>query len=213
MLGIPARHELTAEADGLRRRERIPVFSEQVNGALRMCGDGLPSDAGLMASTPASAAVPPVARRSGDPGSRARRAGALVEHRARILAAIAVLAITLGGLLHLGGDGAVGDAIWRAVVALLAAELACEVSRTVLVDHHMGVDTIALLAMVGSLVLGQELAGVIVGLMFSVSDARGCRLDASAARADGARPARPEVRAAAHRRTVRADTRRARADR
>jgi len=37
----------------------------------------------------------------------------------------------------------------------------------VIVDHHMGVDTIALVAMVGSLLLGQELAGVIVGLMFS----------------------------------------------
>jgi cation transport ATPase len=91
----------------------------------------------------------------------------LVEHRARILAAIAVLAIVLGGLLHLGGDGSAGDDIWRAAVALLAAELAFEVGRTVLVDHHIGVDTIALVAMVGSLVLGQELAGVIVGLMFS----------------------------------------------
>ena len=36
-----------------------------------------------------------------------------------------------------------------------------------IVDHHMGVDTIALVAMVGALALGQEFAGVIVGLMFS----------------------------------------------
>ena len=35
------------------------------------------------------------------------------------------------------------------------------------IDHHMGVDTIALIAMVGSLALGEELAGVVVGLMFS----------------------------------------------
>src|SRR5438067_2272328 len=31
----------------------------------------------------------------------------------------------------------------------------------------MGVDTIALVAMVGSLALGQELAGIVVGLMFT----------------------------------------------
>ena len=90
-----------------------------------------------------------------------------VEHRARILAAVAVLAIAAGGALHLAGSGATGDQIWRAAVALLAAELAFEVGRTVVVDRHMGVDTIALVAMVGSLALGQELAGVVVGLMFS----------------------------------------------
>lgn len=89
--------------------------------------------------------------------------GWLVEHRARILAAIALTAIALGGLLYLGGAGDAGGDVWRAAIALLAAEVA----RTMIVDHHMGVDTIALVAMVGSLLLGQELAGVIVGLMFS----------------------------------------------
>jgi heavy metal translocating P-type ATPase len=93
--------------------------------------------------------------------------GRLVEHRARILAIFALLALTVGGALHLAGAGAVGDQVWRATVALLAIELACEVVRTIVVDHHMGVDTIALVAMVGSLVLGEELAGVLVGLMFS----------------------------------------------
>jgi hypothetical protein len=74
------------------------------------------------------AAAPPAARGGRDRGWRARRAGWLVEHRARILAAI----------------------------ALLAAELAFEVARTVIVDHHMGVDTIALVAMIGSLPLGRS---------------------------------------------------------
>jgi heavy metal translocating P-type ATPase len=89
------------------------------------------------------------------------------EHRARLLAATAVLSIVSGGLLHLAGAGGAGDQVWRAAVALLAAELAFEVVRTIVVDRHMGVDTIALVAMVGSLALGQELAGVVVGLMFS----------------------------------------------
>ena len=57
--------------------------------------------------------------------------------------------------------------MWRATVALLAAELTVEVVHTVVTDHHMGVDTIALIAMIGSLALGQELAGAVVGLMFS----------------------------------------------
>jgi heavy metal translocating P-type ATPase len=52
-------------------------------------------------------------------------------------------------------------------VVLLAAELAAEVARTVVGQRHLGVDVIALVAMVGALALGQELAGLIVGLMFS----------------------------------------------
>ena len=91
----------------------------------------------------------------------------LVEHRAQILASIAVAALLVGGLLYAVGDGAAGQLVWRATVALLAAELAIEVARTVLVEHSLGVDTIALVAMVGALALGQELAGVVIGLMFS----------------------------------------------
>ena len=101
-------------------------------------------------------------------GGRPRRYGAgLIEHRARLLAAIAVLAIAACGALHLVGAPDAGDHVWAAAVALLAAELAFEVARTIAVDRHMGVDTIALVAMVGSLALGQELAGAVVGLMFS----------------------------------------------
>ena len=84
-----------------------------------------------------------------------------------MLAAIAALAIVVGGVLYLAGESNTGRDVWGAAVALLAAELAFEVARTVVVDHHMGVDAIALVAMVGALALGQEFAGVIVGLMFS----------------------------------------------
>jgi heavy metal translocating P-type ATPase len=91
----------------------------------------------------------------------------LLAHRARILASIALLALAAGGLLHLAGSGEAGNAIWRAAVALLAAELAFEVARTIVVDRHMGVDTIALVAMVGALALGEDLAGLIVGIMFT----------------------------------------------
>ena len=91
----------------------------------------------------------------------------LVEHRAQIMAAIAAGSIAVGGLLHVIGESVAGDQVWRVAVALLAAELAVEVVRTVVVDHSLGVDTIALVAMVGALALDELLAGAVIGLMFS----------------------------------------------
>ena len=79
-------------------------------------------------------------------------------------------------------SGAAASDVWAAAVLVLAAELAFEVVRTVIVDHHMGVDTIALVAMVGALALGEEFAGVIIGLMFSGgADAGGHRVDTRSA--------------------------------
>ncbi|MBV9415134.1 MAG: hypothetical protein JO363_09170, partial [Solirubrobacterales bacterium] len=111
----------------------------------------------------------PRARERRDPQhhSRWKKLVWLVEHRAQILASIAIGALVVGGLLYAIGEGAAAQQVWRATVALLAAELAVEVGRTVLVEHSLGVDTIALVAMVGALALGQELAGVVIGLMFS----------------------------------------------
>ena len=102
----------------------------------------------------------------------------LAESRAQILAVIAVVAIAAGFLLHALGAGDAGHQVWRAAVALLAAELAFEVGRTIVVDHHLGVDTIALVAMVGALALGEELAGAVIGLMFT----GGAALEAAASR-------------------------------
>ncbi len=102
----------------------------------------------------------------------------LLEHRAQILASIAVSAIAVGGLLHLLGAGHAGQAVWGAAVALLAAELTFEVGRTIVVERSLGVDTIALVAMVGSLALGQELAGAVIGLMWT----GGAALEAVASR-------------------------------
>jgi heavy metal translocating P-type ATPase len=93
--------------------------------------------------------------------------GRLLRERAIVLAAIAASALVIGGALHLAGYPTAGTAIWGTAVAVLSAELLVEVVWTVAVKHHMGVDMVALVAMVGALVLGQELAGLIVGLMFS----------------------------------------------
>ena len=102
----------------------------------------------------------------------------LAEWRAQVLAAVAFVAIVAGFALHLAGAPEAGHQVWRAAVALLAVELAFEVGRTVFVDHHLGVDTIALVAMVGALALGEELAGAVIGLMFS----GGAALEAAASR-------------------------------
>lgn len=90
-----------------------------------------------------------------------------LEYRTRVLAIAAAVAIAVGGLLYLIGRRDAADLVWGVAVAVLAADLAYEVARTVVVDHHLGVDTIALVAMVGSLALGEELAGIVVGLMFT----------------------------------------------
>ena len=115
----------------------------------------------------ASSAAAGVARGPVARGWLGHAFGLLVEHRSRVLAGIAAVSIVVGGALYLAGEHGAAQAVWGAAVALLAAELAFEVVRTVIVDHHMGVDTIALVAMVGALALGQEFAGIIIGLMFS----------------------------------------------
>jgi cation transport ATPase len=115
---------------------------------------------------------PPSAGIAGAPDVRPRwRPGAtlrrVVEHRAPILATGALAAILVGGILHAAALLRAGDAVWQLAVAILASALLAEVVDTVVADHHMGVDSIALVAMVGALALGQELAGAVVGLMFS----------------------------------------------
>lgn len=116
------------------------------------------------ASTIVEAGQLPSSRRGRHPGAAVVW---LIAHRAQILALTAAVAIAVGGLLHFVGEGVAGQTVWRVAVASLAAELTFEVGRTVAVERSLGVDTIALVAMVGALALGQELAGAVVGLMFS----------------------------------------------
>jgi len=74
----------------------------------------------------------------------------VIEHRARVLTGVALVALVSGAVATLAGAGEAGEAIWGAATALLAAELAFEVFHTIVRDRHMGVDTIALVAMVGA---------------------------------------------------------------
>jgi heavy metal translocating P-type ATPase len=82
--------------------------------------------------------------------------------RAQLLAIVAGLAV--GGLSWLAGATAVTDA--ALVVATLLALVPATVSTVrALARGHLGVDLIALLAMVGALLLGELLAGAIIAAM------------------------------------------------
>src|SRR3954447_2765948 len=82
---------------------------------------------------------------------------------AMVLAGIALIA---GGLAWLGGSAALAAALWVAGVVPALALLAVEIGRQLL-RREPGVDIIAGLAMGGAVALGENLAGVVIALMFT----------------------------------------------
>ena len=110
-------------------RMRLRAVAEAGRGGATDVGDGCGRDAWWVSSAAASVVgrsaegVP-----SGSFGGRAWRW--LVEYRARILAGLALLSIVVGGALHLAGEGAAGDLVWRVAVAVLAAGLAAHYATT-----------------------------------------------------------------------------------
>ncbi len=117
--------------------------------------------------------VYPVPRGRGDTPRRGAvlspgdRLAALLAARSEILAASALLALAVGGALLAVGASAAGRSVWTVAVGVLALELSVEVLRSLFVERSLGVDTIALVAMVGALALGEDLTGLVIGLMFS----------------------------------------------
>jgi heavy metal translocating P-type ATPase len=80
---------------------------------------------------------------------------------------VAVLAGTLAGIgLWLYDARGLADAAWAVAIAVALVPLGISVVRDLL-RHETGVDVIALLAMTGALILGQYLAGAVIGLMLS----------------------------------------------
>ncbi len=94
-----------------------------------------------------------------------------------LFALAALVGIACGALLHLAGDPEAGDAVWAATTVAILLPLGWSVARSLL-HGNVGVDAIALIAMVGALVLGEYLAGIVVGLMLAGGNA----LEARAAR-------------------------------
>ena len=88
----------------------------------------------------------------------------------RLLAAGVLAAIGAGGLLHLASEPQAGDAVWAVATAVVLVPLAWSVGKSLL-RGDVGVDAIALVAMAAALVLGEYLAGAVVGLMLAGGNA------------------------------------------
>lgn len=73
-------------------------------------------------------------------------------------------ALAAGALAHLGGAGAAGDRVWMAAGALGAA-FSFAATLSALLARRLGVDLIAVLALVGALAVGEALAAAVIALM------------------------------------------------
>jgi heavy metal translocating P-type ATPase len=100
------------------------------------------------------------------------------EQHDRVLSFMAITAIGTGAALHALGAAQAGDTVLAISVAVLLASVLVHVGRALVVDHRLGVDVIALVAMAGALALGEYLAGAVIALMFSGGQA----LEAAASR-------------------------------
>jgi heavy metal translocating P-type ATPase len=90
---------------------------------------------------------------------------------------VILFALALGGVIHVFEPGRTGDLVWAAAIALTLIPLTWSVLRS-LMRGDVGVDAIALVAMVGALALGEYLAGAVIALMLSGGNA----LEAAAGR-------------------------------
>ena len=86
--------------------------------------------------------------------------------RERLLAVVALAAIVVGGVLWLAGEEGWADAVWGLGAAVVLVPLVLDTARSLL-RGDVGVDAIALVAIVWALALGEQLAAAIVALMMS----------------------------------------------
>ena len=86
--------------------------------------------------------------------------------RERLLAVVALAAIVVGGVLWLAGEEGWADAVWGLGAAVVLVPLVVDTARSLL-RGDVGVDAIALVAIVWALALGEQLAAAIVALMMS----------------------------------------------
>ena len=87
-----------------------------------------------------------------------------------VLAAIVVAALGAGLGLWAAGQRGAADVVWAVATAIVLVPLVLGVLRSLL-RGDVGVDAIALVAIAGSLVLGEYLAGAIIALMLSGGNA------------------------------------------
>ena len=136
--------------------------------------------------------MPSTAPSDGSRTERIRRGGSLVRRRfgtlrsratslgiseAYVVVGLILFALALGGVIHIFDPGDAGDKVWAVAIVLTLIPLSWSVLRSVM-RGDVGVDAIALVAMVGALVLGEYLAGAVIALMLSGGNA----LEAAAGR-------------------------------
>src|SRR4029079_8805796 len=80
--------------------------------------------------------------------------------------AASVVGLMVGGILWLSGSHDAGDTAW-AVTTWIGLVPLTWTTILGLIRREAGVDLIALLAMVGSLALGEYLAGAVIALMLA----------------------------------------------
>ncbi len=88
----------------------------------------------------------------------------------RLLALGALIAVSVGGLLHLVGQEPAGDTLWAVSVGVMLVPLGWSVLRSLL-KRDVGVDAIALVSMAGALGLRQFSAGAVIALMLAGGNA------------------------------------------
>jgi heavy metal translocating P-type ATPase len=82
------------------------------------------------------------------------------------LLAVVTLALVAGGILHLAGLGAAGDAAWLAAGACGSAYALWAIAGA-LRQGRVGVDVIALLALLGAIAVGELLAAAVIAVMLA----------------------------------------------
>ena len=97
------------------------------------------------------------------------RFGPALPGREGFLPAGIAVALVLGGVVWLVGQHRAAHAIWAVALLVVCVPLVREVARRIR-RGQPGADVIALLAIAGSLVLGEYLAGAVIALMLSGGD-------------------------------------------
>lgn len=100
-----------------------------------------------------------------DPDHLATRRRALPSHEVLLLAGT-LAALAAGGALHLAGASNTGDAVWIAASAAGAAAAIWWLVAA-LRQGQLGVDLIAVLALVGAVAVGEPLAGAVIAVMLA----------------------------------------------
>ena len=110
-------------------------------------------------------------------GTLRSRATSLGISEPYVVVGLILFALALGGVIHIFEPGDTGDLVWAAAIVITLVPLTWSVLRTLL-RGDVGVDAIALVAMIVALVLGEYLAGAVIALMLSGGNA----LEAAAGR-------------------------------